>query len=107
MGHGGGQDVGGHGGGQHVRGLHGGGLQIWNLYGEEQHVLREQGDVGRHVLRGRGDVGQDVGEHGVGQHGGEQDGVGQHGEGQDGVGRGVHIRGQDEGHDKHQVFQDE
>ena len=91
MGHGGGQDVRGHGGGQHVRGLHGGGPQIWSLYGEEQHVLRE-----------RGDEGQDVGGHGGVQDGGEQDGGGQ-----DGGGRGVHIREQDEGHDKHQVFQDE
>ena len=46
--------------------------------------------------------GQDVGGHGGVQDGGEQDGGGQ-----DGGGRGVHIREQDEGHDKHQVFQDE
>ena len=76
-----GQDVGGH--------------------GEEQHVLREQGDEGQDV-GGHGGV-QDGGE----QDGGEQDGGGQDGGGQDGGGRGVHIREQDEGHDKHQVFQDE
>ena len=95
----------------HGGGLHGGGPQIWSLYGEEQHVLRGRGDVGQdvgghgeeqHVLRERGDEGQDVGGHGGVQDGGEQDGGGQ-----DGGGRGVHIREQDEGHDKHQVFQDE